>query len=247
MRAIAFNCTSSALVLAMHSIEVNNLVRHGSTEPLQELQRQLVADQLLFANANSEVGIGGDVGRSKCALETDGGTLRLTKDALAISCNTAFAELGVDKVGGSALAAEAKLFGLGNECSQGAQPDGGVTEPVGSAELRSRRNSEGSRNPGCPTPPAKLLRPEKVRRLILGGSTGIVLGPGRARPGRSAGEGADLDQVVAEYPVPAPDRSSLVAVQPGTVPAVSALEVGDPAFGTRAGSQLVCAQDRACP
>ncbi|HEY3775927.1 MAG TPA: acyl-CoA dehydrogenase family protein [Solirubrobacteraceae bacterium] len=85
VRALARHCSASALVLAMHSIEVNNLVRQGSTEPLQELQRQLASDQLLFANANSEVGIGGDVGRSNCALENDGGTLRLTKDCLAIS------------------------------------------------------------------------------------------------------------------------------------------------------------------
>jgi hypothetical protein len=56
---------------------------------------------------------------------------------------------------------------------------------------------------------------------------GGVLGSGR---GSSAGEGADLDQVVAEYPVPVPDGSSIAAVQPGAVPAVSVLEVADPAF-----------------
>jgi acyl-CoA dehydrogenase len=85
IRAVAHHCASSALVLAMHSMEVANLVRHGTTEPLRELLRTLSAEQLLFANANSEVGIGGDVGRSACALENEGGTLRLTKDALAIS------------------------------------------------------------------------------------------------------------------------------------------------------------------
>lgn len=85
VRALARHCSASALVLAMHSIEVSNLVRQGSTEPLQDLQRLVASEQLLFANANSEVGIGGDVGRSKCALENDNGTLRLTKDALAIS------------------------------------------------------------------------------------------------------------------------------------------------------------------
>jgi len=52
-----------------------------------------------------------------------------------------------------------------------------------------------------------------------GGGTGGILGSGL---GRSAGKGADLDQVVAEYPVPAPDGSSVAAVQPGAVPAVSA-------------------------
>jgi acyl-CoA dehydrogenase len=85
VREIAAHCASSALVLAMHSIEVGNLVRHGTTEPLRELQREVVAEQLLFANANSEVGIGGDVGRSRCAVEVVDGRPTLVKDALAIS------------------------------------------------------------------------------------------------------------------------------------------------------------------
>jgi acyl-CoA dehydrogenase len=85
VRALAFHCVASALVLAMHSIEVSNLARHGSSEPLQELLREIASEQLLIANANSEVGIGGDVGRSKCAVETTDDGLRLEKQALAIS------------------------------------------------------------------------------------------------------------------------------------------------------------------
>jgi acyl-CoA dehydrogenase len=85
VRAIAAHCCSSALVLAMHSMEISNLSRHGTTEALRELQREVLADQLLFANANSEVGAGGDVGRSICALERVDGHLTLTKEALAIS------------------------------------------------------------------------------------------------------------------------------------------------------------------
>ena len=50
----------------------------------------------------------------------------------------------------------------------------------------------------------------------------------------SAGEGSDLDQVVGEYPVPAPDRGSVPAVQEGAVPAVAAFEVADPAFAAGA-------------
>ncbi len=85
VRALAFHCTASALVLAMHSIEVSNLVRHGSTEPLQDLMAEIAAQQLLIANANSEAGIGGDVGRSLCAIEPTDEGLRLEKEALAIS------------------------------------------------------------------------------------------------------------------------------------------------------------------
>jgi hypothetical protein len=50
----------------------------------------------------------------------------------------------------------------------------------------------------------------------------------------SAGQGADLGQVVGEDAVPAPDRGSVPAVQAGAVPAVSALEVADPPFGAGA-------------
>jgi acyl-CoA dehydrogenase len=85
VRVMARHCCSSALVLAMHSMEVANLARHGTTDPLLELQRELVAEQLLIANANSEVGTGGDVSRSVCALESDGERIRLRKEALAIS------------------------------------------------------------------------------------------------------------------------------------------------------------------
>ncbi len=85
VRALAQHCCSSALVLAMHSMEISNLARHGTTEPLRELQREIVAEQLLVANANSEVGTGGDVSRSVCALERSDGRITLRKEAIAIS------------------------------------------------------------------------------------------------------------------------------------------------------------------
>jgi acyl-CoA dehydrogenase len=85
VRAVAFHCVASALVLAMHSIEVSNLVRHGTSDPLQQLLGEIASKQLLIANANSEVGIGGDVGRSICAVEQTDDGLRLEKQALAIS------------------------------------------------------------------------------------------------------------------------------------------------------------------
>lgn len=85
VRTVASSCAASALVLAMHSIDVANLARHGSTDALRDLLREISARQLLCANANSEVGLGGDVGRSLCAIESSGGRLTLTKEALAIS------------------------------------------------------------------------------------------------------------------------------------------------------------------
>jgi acyl-CoA dehydrogenase len=85
VRELARHCCSSALVLAMHSTEVSNLARHGNTEALRELQREIVAERLLVANANSEVGTGGDNSRSVCSLERDGDRVTLRKEALAIS------------------------------------------------------------------------------------------------------------------------------------------------------------------
>lgn len=85
VRALAGHCASSALVLAMHSIEIGNLVRWGTSGPLQDFLVEVGERQLLLANANSEVGIGGDVGRSLCALEPRGDGFVLVKKALAIS------------------------------------------------------------------------------------------------------------------------------------------------------------------
>ena len=65
--------------------------------------------------------------------------------------------------------------------------------------------------------PVNLLRPEKVAAWESASSLG---GAGVWRAG-SAGEGPDLDQVVGEYPVPAPDCRSRSAVQAGAVPAVA--------------------------
>jgi acyl-CoA dehydrogenase len=86
VRRMASQCAASALVLAMHSIDLANLVRLGSTDRLQDLLREIAGAQLLCANANSEIGLGGDVERSQCAIEVAGdGRLTLTKEALAIS------------------------------------------------------------------------------------------------------------------------------------------------------------------
>jgi acyl-CoA dehydrogenase len=85
VRALSAHCTSSGLVLAMHSIEIFNLVRYGSTPHLRAMLGEVVARGLLFANANSEVGLGGDVSRSRCALEERGDLLHLDKECLAIS------------------------------------------------------------------------------------------------------------------------------------------------------------------
>src|SRR5260221_3539143 len=57
-------------------------------------------------------------------------------------------------------------------------------------------------------------------------------GAGLARGGLS-GQGGDLDEVVGENRVPAPDRGSVPAVQAGAGPPVAALEIADPALAAR--------------
>ena len=44
VRALATHCASSALVLAMHSIEVYNIARHGDTDALRTLARDISAE-----------------------------------------------------------------------------------------------------------------------------------------------------------------------------------------------------------
>ena len=85
VRALGAHCVSSALVLAMHCIEIVNLNRHGDSPGLRELSREVAQSELLIANANSEVGLGGDVGRSRCFVDTTATPWTLHKEALAIS------------------------------------------------------------------------------------------------------------------------------------------------------------------
>jgi acyl-CoA dehydrogenase len=84
-RALAVHCSATALVHAMHQIEIWYLMHHGHTEGLRRLLALVSSDGVLIANGNSEVGLGGEVGRSVCALERADGRFRLEKDVLAMS------------------------------------------------------------------------------------------------------------------------------------------------------------------
>ncbi|MEQ1409079.1 acyl-CoA dehydrogenase family protein [Neorhizobium sp. Rsf11] len=79
-------CAASAMVFAMHQIKVSSLVEHGAeSEWHRDFMRELCARQLLVASATTEAGIGGNLRNSICAIEIDGDTCRLTKDATVIS------------------------------------------------------------------------------------------------------------------------------------------------------------------
>jgi acyl-CoA dehydrogenase len=80
-------CSSTAMVFAMHQIQVATIVRHlqpGSW--FETYLRELAAEQRLIASVTSEIGTGGDMGRSIAAVTADaGGGLSLEKQAPTVS------------------------------------------------------------------------------------------------------------------------------------------------------------------
>lgn len=82
-------CAASAMVFAMHHIKASSLVEHGEESPWHsEFMRDVVKHQYLLASATTEGGIGGNLRNSICAIEIDGDSCRLTKDATVISYAT---------------------------------------------------------------------------------------------------------------------------------------------------------------
>ena len=80
-------CASTAMVYAMHQIQVACLVRHGTTPFFRSYLNELCERQYLLASATTEAGIGGDVRSSICAIEVDPATktFQLRKNAPVIS------------------------------------------------------------------------------------------------------------------------------------------------------------------
>jgi acyl-CoA dehydrogenase len=84
---LARGCASTAMIFAMHQIQVLSLVRHGRSPLLREFAGRVATEELLLASATTEIGIGGDVRTSGCAVEhsADGRRVSLTKTAPVIS------------------------------------------------------------------------------------------------------------------------------------------------------------------
>lgn len=79
---LAQACGSSAMVLAMHFIQLGCLTRHAlGSSALSAYLGELVEHQYLLASMTSEVGTYGDTRSSICALEQQGGQFVLNKDA----------------------------------------------------------------------------------------------------------------------------------------------------------------------
>jgi acyl-CoA dehydrogenase len=80
-------CGATAMVFAMHQIQVATIVRHANGAPhFEEYLRALVAEQRLIASVTSEVGTGGDMSRSVAALTPAGeGRSSFEKQAPTVS------------------------------------------------------------------------------------------------------------------------------------------------------------------
>ncbi len=80
-------CSSTAMVFAMHQIQVATIVRHSDGSPwFDSYLRELCAQQRLIASVTSEIGTGGDMGRSIAPVRiAAGGGLEFEKHAPVVS------------------------------------------------------------------------------------------------------------------------------------------------------------------
>ena len=82
---LAAQCASTAMIYAMHQIQVACLVNHGTTPELHDYLRLVAGNELLLASATTEIGVGGDVRTSLCSLDETADGYSLTKEAGVIS------------------------------------------------------------------------------------------------------------------------------------------------------------------
>ena len=86
---LARHCGASAMVFAMHQIQVAVIARHGRGSAwFDSYLTDIVADQRLIASVTSEVGTGGDLGRSIAAVESESSgpdDRRFVKQATTVS------------------------------------------------------------------------------------------------------------------------------------------------------------------
>jgi acyl-CoA dehydrogenase len=80
-------CGASAMVFAMHQIQVVTIARHLDDAPwFEDYLRSVASEQRLVASVTSEVGTGGDMGRSVAAVtEAPDGTRTFEKQAPTVS------------------------------------------------------------------------------------------------------------------------------------------------------------------
>lgn len=86
IQTLARACASSAMILAMHHIQVACVLDHALDDAWHRaLAERIAGEQLLVASITSEVGIGGDMRSSLCAVERIEDRFVLAKQAPTIS------------------------------------------------------------------------------------------------------------------------------------------------------------------
>ena len=84
--ALGQYCASTAMIFAMHQIQVACVVHHGLGAPFfRDYVREIAAKQHLLASATTEMGVGGDVRSSICAVKVVDDYFMLEKQAPVIS------------------------------------------------------------------------------------------------------------------------------------------------------------------
>jgi acyl-CoA dehydrogenase len=79
-------CASTAMIFAMHQIQVACLLRHAPESAWHlALLRHIATDARLVASVTSEVGVGGQMRISRCAIVTDQDGIQVEKHSTAIS------------------------------------------------------------------------------------------------------------------------------------------------------------------
>ncbi len=83
---LARACASTAMIYAMHQSQVACIAGHTLDQPWHRALAYRIADEgLLIGSVTSEVGIGGDMGSSRCAVNFADGRFTLEKQASTVS------------------------------------------------------------------------------------------------------------------------------------------------------------------
>ena len=84
--AMAHYDASTAMIYAMHQIQVACIVDHAQDDAyFSQYLRDLSENQLVLASATTEIGVGGDVRSSVCSVNVSGDEFELTKKAPVVS------------------------------------------------------------------------------------------------------------------------------------------------------------------
>ena len=137
--ALGQRCASTAMIFAMHQVQVACLVRHGTSSFFEEYLLELVRDQRLIASVTSEKGVGGSVRTSICPIEQDGDQCVVHKDGTVVSYLDAADDflITVRRSPEAAPSDQAMVFARRDQCE---------LEPYGSWDAMGMR---GTCSPAC--------------------------------------------------------------------------------------------------